>query len=91
VDKYGIITMSNNNESTRLRELRTARGLTAHALGMAAGLNEMRVYAIERGRFRPTILEAARMGLVLGCDPLALNPRIPKSYGAHDVAMMGPH
>jgi transcriptional regulator with XRE-family HTH domain len=83
--------MDNNNESTRLRELRTARGMTAHALGMAAGLNEMRVFAIERGRFRPKLEEAARMAVILGCDPLALNPRIPKSYGAHDVAMMGPH
>lgn len=46
---------------TSLRDARCALGLTALRLGEALGITELRVYAIERGRARPTPREVSSL------------------------------
>lgn len=60
-----------------LRTKRLAKGLTALALGKRAGIPEMRVYHLERGRFRPRRDEAERLAKALGTsiEALALEVR----------------
>ena len=60
-----------------MRPLKTARlasGLTALKLAELAGSNEMRIYSIERGRFKPRVDEALRIAEVLHCTPAELFP-----------------
>ena len=65
--------------NTTLREARDKKGLTALALADAADTNEMRVYAIERGRTLPKLGEAQRMAAVLGVPASKLFPRLVDS------------
>ena len=58
---------------------RKAAGLSALALGMAAGISEMRVYAIERGRCVPGHEEAAAIARVLGVRPELVFPELKKA------------
>ena len=60
------------NSAQRLRTARQHAGLTALELARHIGVNEMRVYAIERGRYRVREAEARAIGRVLGIDPARL-------------------
>jgi DNA-binding XRE family transcriptional regulator len=51
---------------TTLREARLKARLTALGLGKLADVPEMRVFHIERGRYRPRLDEAQRLARVLG-------------------------
>jgi len=62
----------------KFREARRRAGLTALQAGALAGLDEMRIYAIERGRARINIVDAAALGAALGADPKALAPELFK-------------
>lgn len=57
-----------------LRDKRNKAGLTALALGQLAGVHELRIYAIERGRIPPREGEAQRLALVLNNTPAELFP-----------------
>lgn len=62
-----------------MQDLKTARkraGLTALALGQAAGVNELRLYQLERGRFPPHRDEAERLAAALGMKPEKLFPAL---------------
>jgi putative transcriptional regulator len=48
-----------------LRLFRTSGGHTAKKLADLAGSEEMRIYFIERGRFRPRLEEATRLASAL--------------------------
>ena len=48
-----------------LRLFRTSGGFTAQKLADLAGSEEMRIYYIERGRFRPKPDEAVRLATAL--------------------------
>jgi transcriptional regulator with XRE-family HTH domain len=53
----------------KVRQAREAAGMTALELAKLAGVSEMRVYSIERGRARVRSDEAARLGAVLVVTP----------------------
>jgi transcriptional regulator with XRE-family HTH domain len=49
-----------------LKEARLALGLSALAFGELAGIREERVFAVERGRYRPRKAEASAWAKALG-------------------------
>ena len=53
---------------------RRASGLTALALADQIDVSEQKIYAVERGRYRPTIGEAERWAKALGLRPNVLWP-----------------
>ena len=53
----------------KVRQAREAANMTALELAKLAGVSEMRVYSIERGRARVCSAEAARLGAALGVAP----------------------
>jgi len=61
---------------TALRDARIASGLTALELADIAGTTEMRVYSVERGRFRPRPGEARRLAVALGANPAEMFPAV---------------
>ena len=56
-----------SNIENRLRERRTARGLSQGDLGRMAGITRQAVYAIENHQYLPTTAVALRLAGVLGC------------------------
>ena len=65
-----------------LKLKRMNAGLTACDLAALADTAEMRVYQMERGRFRPRPDEAEKLARVLGMDATELFPNgIQKSKG----------
>ena len=61
---------------SKLRDARQAANLTAYGLGQAAGIREMRIYHLERGRFSPHPDEAERMARVLDQPVETLFPNL---------------
>ena len=59
----------------KLRNARTAAGLTALELAEKSGVDEMRIYALERGRGRLGRDEAAALADALGMARLELAPQ----------------
>lgn len=59
-----------------IKNLREARKRTALQLAAEIGSNEMRVYAVERGRFKPRPDEARRWAAVLGVAPEVAFPDV---------------
>jgi len=57
-----------------MQDRRNKAGLTAYAIAQQIGTNETRVYAIERGRYRPKKDEAARIAKALGCAVVDIFP-----------------
>jgi len=53
------------NLDNRLRELRTACGLTQEDLGGIVGLTRQSIIAIEKGRFTPSIETALKLAAAL--------------------------
>lgn len=49
-----------------LRKLRDERGMSAAALGNAAGLSQNYIYDIEAGRWNPTVAKMRSIAVVLG-------------------------
>lgn len=54
------------NLGGRIRELRKARGMSARALAERVGVHPQHVFAIERGRFTPTIPTLEKIAGALG-------------------------
>ena len=52
--------------SNRLRELRSARGLTQAALAEAVGVSRKTINTVENGVFTPSTLLALKIARVLG-------------------------
>jgi len=50
----------------RVRERRTAGGLTQYDLAQSAGLTRQSIIAIEKGRFTPSIATALALAAALG-------------------------
>ena len=59
-----------------LTRARRALGLTALDLGERSGIGEEKVYAVERGRYRPTREEAVRWAAALGVPVESAFPEI---------------
>lgn len=59
---------------TTLREHRMKAGMTAFALAQRAGVTEIRVYHLERARYRPKQVEAKKFARVLGTTVDTLFP-----------------
>ena len=55
--------------ASRLRETRTARGLTMRALARAAGLTDTAVRSTETGASMPSIATVEAFGIALGASP----------------------
>ncbi len=55
--------------TSRLREARTARGLTMRALARAAGLTDTAVRSTETGASMPSIATVEAFGIALGASP----------------------
>ena len=51
---------------TRLRELRKARGMTQSELAAATHVTPRTIISIEAGRYRPSLMLAYRLAVVLG-------------------------
>ena len=51
----------------RVRERRTARGLTQEDLAALAGVSRQSIIAIERGRYVPSLPLALRLAEIFGC------------------------
>lgn len=71
--------MTNGNAikaGAAVREARRRAGLTALESGTRSGIDEMRIYAIERNRARINIVDAAALGAALGVDPKTLAPEL---------------
>ena len=60
----------------KLRQARDEASLTALRLGELAGVHEMRVYALERGRIPPRQREAQRIAAALDTTPAELFPGV---------------
>jgi len=52
----------------RVKELRTARGLTQQELAEASGVSRQSVISIERGRYVPSLGLALRLALIFDCS-----------------------
>jgi len=61
---------------TELKSRRMARGMTALQLALAAGSNETRIFALERGRCNPSRDEAEAIGRALGVRADSLFPEL---------------
>lgn len=61
---------------TELKSRRMARGMTALQLALAAGSNETRVFALERGRCNPSHVEAEAFARALGVKPETVFPEL---------------
>lgn len=61
---------------TELKNRRKARGMTGLALALAAGSNETRVFALERGRASPSRDEAEAISRALGVKPETIFPEL---------------
>jgi len=61
---------------TELKSRRMARGMTALQLALAAGSNETRIFALERGRCNPSHVEAEAIGRALGVKPETVFPEL---------------
>ncbi len=59
---------------TTLREYRIRAGLSAFALAQKTGNSEIRVYHLERARYRPKQAEAKKFARVLGASVDELFP-----------------
>ena len=62
-----------------VKSARRRARMTALELGQRAGINEMRVYQLERGRFPPHPDEAAALSRVLGVKVETLFPERKKA------------
>jgi putative transcriptional regulator len=51
----------------RVRERRSARGLTQEELAALAGVSRQSIIAIERGRYVPSLPLALRLAEIFGC------------------------
>ena len=54
--------------TNRLRELRTASGLTQAALAEAVGVSRKTVNTVENGVFTPSVTLALKLARALGCS-----------------------
>lgn len=59
-----------------IKSLRKAKGWTARDIAVEIGVPEMRVYAVERGRYRCRPDEARRWAAVLGIPPEVAFPDV---------------
>ena len=59
-----------------LKEMRNRAGQTALHLGRATGINELRIYQLERGRFPPHRAEAQRLARALGVRVSDIFPKV---------------
>lgn len=64
-----------------LRNARRAAGLTALRLSELSGVTEQKIYAVERGRYRPTRGEAITWAAVLGMPPEDCFPELFNQIG----------
>jgi transcriptional regulator with XRE-family HTH domain len=64
-----------------LKIRRREKGMTALMLARAAGVSEMRIYALERGRAIPRADEAARIAAALATTAADLFPLIRNAQG----------
>jgi transcriptional regulator with XRE-family HTH domain len=68
--------MHSQTPRVELKSRRMARGMTALQLALAAGSNETRVFALERGRCHPSRDEAEAIGRALGVKPETIFPEL---------------
>jgi transcriptional regulator with XRE-family HTH domain len=61
---------------TELKEARLSLGLSALELGERAGIREERVFAVERGRYRPRKGEATAWANALNLKPECAFPEL---------------
>lgn len=52
----------------RVKEMRTARGLTQEDLARQAGVSRQSVISIERGRYVPSLALALRLARIFACS-----------------------
>lgn len=53
-------------------------GMTNAQLAQSSGIDEMRIFNFNRGRFLPNVNEAQKIGAVLHADPRELFPNLKK-------------
>jgi len=56
-----------NRIQNKVREMRTARGLTQEELAQKAGVSRQSVISIERGRYVPSLPLALRLARIFAC------------------------